>query len=207
MPNPQSGEGLFDSARALLSKAKGAAGKAADFASGDFVTGARNAVGKVLTEVAGAPATTLFPGEKHAMVLSGPLPKGTSYHWNGPGTAVKRRLAAGGDLAAGINNIDLTAKAHDISYERIKTEFERTGDRPQSARDVRKADDIYMAGVRKNRLDDPKVAATALALFRAKELAEDSGQLDPLKFVAPQIGGRLLKEAKRIRKKKQLAFA
>jgi hypothetical protein len=194
MPNLQSGEGLFDTARALLSKAKGAAGKAADFASGDFVTGARNAVGKTMSAVAGAPPNQVFKGEKHAVVLSGPLPKGTNYNWAGPGTQIDRRLAMGAQSAP-INGIDAVSKIHYLAYNGAK-----------SAKDVRRADEVFMAGVRRHRKDDPKVAAIALAAFHAKEAAEDAGQLDPMAFAAPQIGGRLLKEAKRIRKK-QLAFA
>jgi hypothetical protein len=196
---PQEGAGLFSDAQALIKRGvaglSNAAGKAAEFASGETVTKGRNLYNKGLSAVGvGNPkARPLYPGEKHAAVLSGPGVKGTSYNFMGPGTQLQKRLERGD---VGINSLDAIAMKHDQDYDKAVT-----------AADVRKADKVFMAGARRQAAADPKVAQIALATFKAKMAAEDAGALDPMTFAQPLIGGGLLKQGRRLQKGRSKAFA
>lgn len=137
---------------------------------GDLFRSAAKAVGISIPE-------PLYPGEKHAIGLSG-ADKGAAYAFAGPGTHIEERLAAGGKQAQPINGVDAAAKEHDIAYLKINKAVKSGAlSKADAKKQIWAADKVFKQAVEKNKSDDPIVAKIAQSAISAKEVGERLGVL------------------------------
>lgn len=155
----QSGSGIsMDTIRKTLSALKSAgkmASKAIDVYSGPVGTVLKNKWSNLVTD--NPDYRDGFAGEKHMIT-----PKGVSYSFCGPGTAIFRRIDRGDP---GINDLDRLCKQHDIDYVTAKT-----------VADVEKADKKLINNIDKTNVNwaSRKIVKT---LMRAKQFGEKVGAL------------------------------
>lgn len=145
--------------KGILDKVKELGNKAVDLATSRTGTLARNMLNK------NPKSRPLYPGEKHAVELSGEY-KGSSYNYMGPGTQLAKRLARGDPP---INEADAIAKTHDIAYSKL-------GDikDPEALKEAElKADKEAIKGWAKleNKLPEVKVAIASISAKMAGQLA------------------------------------
>lgn len=204
-----SGSGFMDyldKGLALYEKGQSAVGTAANYVSSEDFNNVRNGVNGAMGLVGrkNPESRTLYPGEKHAVVLSGDY-KGSNYNYLGPGTRLRERQMRGDRP---INSLDQAAYEQDILYSKART-----------GGDIRLADIAAMARFENDR-SDPVAGKAAARLLRAKMAGEtgirlDVG-LDPMMFAgesAPiygqEVGGsglpgdRLRAYAKKLKKSKR----
>jgi hypothetical protein len=112
-------------------------------------------------------------GEKHAISLSGPN-KGQVHQFTGPRTNLDVRLARGDQ---GINDLDRSARAHDIAYRDSLNQYANTKDKKAFLKQVWNADDVFVKNAF-NSKDDPITGKIAGSLIKGKQLAEKAGILD-----------------------------
>ena len=126
-------------------------------------------------------------GEHHAKkIVNG---KVINYNWCGPGTHVEMRLATNDK---GIDKIDEFAKQHDKIYTLVFKKKLESGVKVSIA-EVQKADDEFVAGVIKNKADNPLLASLIPKVFLAKKLAENSGVLSHTVFFDLKTGNGIKK--------------
>lgn len=175
---PMRGSGILDwidKGIAGFEKGKQLVQTAGDYVSSEDFNNVRNGVNGVmgLIGIKNPLSATLYPGEKHAVVLSGDY-KGSNYNFLGVGTRIKERMMRGDKP---INDVDEVAYRQCVAYAKAK-----------SSRDIRNADEVAVRGW-ENCRDDPAAAAVAIRSIKAKMAAEtgihiDVG-LDPMLFSGP----------------------
>jgi hypothetical protein len=161
---------ILDKALGVVEKGSNIYDKASEFVSSEDFNNIRNGVSGVmgLARAKNPLSRSLYPGEKHGVVLSGPY-KGTTYNFLGPGTRIRERINRGDQP---INDVDAAAKAHDLAYLRAKT-----------AADVVNADKAVIRAF-EQATDDPVMARAAIRMMKIK-MAGQRGihiGLDPMKF-------------------------
>jgi hypothetical protein len=127
----------------------------------------------------------LMSGEHHAKkIVNGKI---INMNWCGPGTHVEERLARGDK---GVDQIDEFAKNHDKTYTLVFKKKLQKGIKV-SKEEVQRADDEFVAGVVKNRADNPLLASLIPKVFKAKKLAENTGVLSHTAFFDGNTGNGL----------------
>lgn len=137
----------------------------------------------------------LAPGEMHAKKLvrrDGKI-KRQNYNFAGPGTNVERRLAQN---IQPIDGIDAAAKQHDIDYTLDFQNRMKRGNKV-SKQEVQAADKRFVEKVKQSRGDNPVFAALIPPVFKAKEIAENTGVLSHTAFFDPaKTGGSVMSDFK-----------
>lgn len=172
-----SGAGFMDYIDKGLSayeKGRSKIDQVSNFVSNEDVNNIRNGIGGVMG-LAGRKnpeSRSLYPGEKHGVVLSGDY-KGSAYNYLGGGTRLRERLNRGDRP---INDLDAAALIQDKAYAIAKT-----------GADIRLADVAAMDAFERSR-DDPLAGRAAAKLIQAKMIAERGIRLD-LGLDAMQFAG------------------
>ena len=109
----------------------------------------------------------LYPGEKHAIILTGKY-KGSSYNWMGPGTQAIKRAKRGDP---GINKADDVAKIHDMAYVAMKNLKGQALIKAES-----KADRDFLRDIKKHFSIGPEVKIGYAAIL-AKHLGQLAGKI------------------------------
>jgi len=112
-----------------------------------------------------------YGNERHARSLD-PKHFMQGYTYVGPGTQVRYRDQIGDNVA--LNDLDRTAEAHDRSYLREKSEYERDHNKPKHIKNVWQADDVFIDKARNSR-DDPIMGKISSRLIQAKKGLEQVG--------------------------------
>ena len=177
--HPMTGAGVMDwidKGINAFQKGKEIAGKVGDYVSSEDFNNVRNGVNGVLglAGLKNPNSATLYPNEKHAVVLSGEY-KGSNYNFLGTGTRIRERLMRGDKP---INDVDEVAMKQCIAYTKART-----------GADIRRADEAAVRGWERCS-DDPTSAAIAIRTIKLKMAGEtgihlDLG-LDPMLFNGPQ---------------------
>jgi hypothetical protein len=127
----------------------------------------------------------LMSGEHHAKtIVNGKI---INYTFLGPSTHVNERLARGDKP---IDNLDKYAKEHDKTYTLVFKKKLQKGIKV-SKEEVQRADDEFVAGVVKNRADNPLLASLIPKVFKAKKIAENTGVLSHTAFFDGNTGNGL----------------
>ena len=101
------------------------------------------------------------------------------YSYVGPRTEVMLRDRIGDNIP--LNDLDATAKDHDLAYLREKQEYERDHDKPKHMKNVWHADDVFINKA-KNSRDDPIMGKISSKLIATKEGLEKTGLMDTKQF-------------------------
>ena len=191
---PKKGTKQYDEVKQIQEKMKSASQKTGDGFIKDSFVGVVKKVNKTIDENI-EPVENNIPlaeGEIHAkkIVLKNGKVKYQNYNYAGPGTKVKERLSK---KVQPIDGIDAAAQQHDIDYtlnfqERIKKGQKVT------KKEVQEADKRFVEKVKMNKNDNRVFAATIPPLFKAKQIAEDTGLLNHTSFFDPKTGSGVSKK-------------
>ena len=100
------------------------------------------------------------------------------YNYVGPRTEVLLRDKLGDNVP--LNDLDTTAKEHDLAYLREKQGYERDHDKQKHMKNVWHADDVFVEKSRNSR-NDPVMGKIASKLIATKGL-EKAGVMDTKQF-------------------------
>ena len=101
------------------------------------------------------------------------------YSYVGPRTEVSLRDKIGDNIP--LNDLDATAKEHDLAYLREKREYEKDHDKQKHMKNVWHADDVFI-NKSKNSRNDPVMGKIASKLIATKENLEKAGVMDTKQF-------------------------
>lgn len=108
-----------------------------------------------------------YPGEHHAISLSGPT-KGQVHHFTGPGTHIKERLQRGDRP---INDLDAVSMDHDISYMNSLDEYKQNHDHKKFMNNIHTADKKFIPNAFRSK-DEPILGKIASGMMTAKMIGE-----------------------------------
>jgi hypothetical protein len=191
---PKKGTKQYDEVKTIQAKMNATSQKTGEGFIKDSFVGVVKRVNKTIDENI-EPVDNNIPladGEIHAkkIVLKNGKVKYQNYNYAGPGTKVKERLAK---KVQPIDGIDAAAQEHDIDYtlnfqERIKKGQKVT------KKEVQEADRRFVEKVKMNQNDNRVFAATIPPLFKAKQIAEDTGLLNHTSFFDSKTGSGVSKK-------------
>ena len=114
-----------------------------------------------------------YPGEFHAH----------GYSYLGPGSRLDIRLDNNFKPRKGeepINQLDSIALKHDISYDKIKKEYLKDGNKQKALNAIHNSDNSFIQQARSSNVQP--LGTIASGIIKAKQLAEDAGVLSTKTF-------------------------
>lgn len=108
-----------------------------------------------------------YPGEHHAVSLSGPT-RGQIHNFTGPGTHIRERLARGDKP---INDLDAVSMEHDINYMNSLDQYKNDKDHSKFMRNIHEADKKFIPKAFKSK-DEPILGKISSGLMTSKMIGE-----------------------------------